>query len=130
MAESLPWGGIFPSIPTAFASDGGLDLAAQRRMTRFAVDKGAHGLLCFGLAGEVLRLTPAERCALCDVILEEVNGQVPVLVGASAESEFTACQLAAYAERAGASGIVLPIPTGGLISEELLLRYFAGVAGS
>ena len=124
----MTWQGIFPSIPTAFTRDGDVDPDAQRRIVRFAVDRGSHGLLCFGLAGEVLRLAPDERIRLCHAIVEEANGAIPVLVGASGESEHTSRKLARAAERAGAAGIVLPVPTGGHVSRPLLAEYFARVA--
>src|SRR4051812_32118576 len=100
----MSWQGIFPSIPTAFTPEGDVDVEAQRRIVRFTVDRGAHGLLCFGLAGEVLRLAPDERMRLCEAIVEEANGAIAVLVGASGESEFTSRKLARHAERAGAAG--------------------------
>jgi 4-hydroxy-tetrahydrodipicolinate synthase len=126
----MTWRGIFPSIPTAFTPNGAIDPEAQRRIVRFAVDRGSHGLLCFGLAGEVARLTPDERKRLCEVILEEVNGAIPVLVGASAESEHHARDLARHAEAGGAAGIVLPVPGGGAVSGSVLLEYFEQIAGS
>jgi 2-keto-3-deoxy-L-arabinonate dehydratase len=95
---------------------------------RFAVDHGAHGIICFGLAGEVLKLAADERKQLCDVILEEANGLVPVLVGVGAESEHAACDLARYAERAGADGVVLPPPVNARASGDVLARFLTVVA--
>ena len=76
------WSGIYPSLATPFLPDGDLDLEGQRALVRFALDSGAHGLICFGLAGEVFRLTPSERIELLRVIVDECGGQVPVLAGA------------------------------------------------
>jgi dihydrodipicolinate synthase/N-acetylneuraminate lyase len=123
------WRGIYPALCTPFTIDDTIDLAAQRRVVRFALECGAHGLVAFGLAGEVLKLRPDERKALADAILEEVNGGVPVFVGAGAESLAAACELARYAERAGADCVVLPAPQTGSVSENALVDYFACVAG-
>jgi 4-hydroxy-tetrahydrodipicolinate synthase len=54
------WGGIFPAICTPFTADGAVDVAGARAVARFAVDHGAHGLVCFGLAGEVPKLLRGE----------------------------------------------------------------------
>lgn len=124
----MSWHGIVPSIPTAFDADGAVDPRAQRALTRFAVDKGAHGIMCFGLAGEVLKLTPDERKRLCEVIVEEADGAVPVLVGAGAESVHTSRELAQFAEKAGAAGIVVAPPKNSDLSRELLRAYFLSVA--
>src|SRR5207248_1144321 len=56
------------------------------------------------------------------------DGRVPVFVGAGAESLGAARELARYAERAGASCVVLPAPQAGAVGEDALVEYFARVA--
>jgi dihydrodipicolinate synthase/N-acetylneuraminate lyase len=124
------WRGIYPALCTPFTANGAIDVAAQRRVVRFALDCGAHGLVAFGLAGEVLKLRPDERKVLTDAILDEVDERVPVFVGAGAESLSAACELARHAEHAGAACVVLPAPQAGSASEDALVDYFARVAGA
>lgn len=124
------WRGIFPALCTPFDEDDGVDLEAQRRVVRFAVDAGSHGLVAFGLAGEVLKLNVAERRALTEVIVEEAAGKVPVFVGAGGESAGTSRDLAVYAERAGADCIVLPAPVSARLGSSALEDYFVSVATS
>ena len=107
-----------------------MDVAAQRRIVRFALDGGAHGIVAFGLAGEVLRLTDDERRALSETIVDEVGGAVPVLVGAGSSSVRGSIELARHAESAGADGVVLASPVGVAVSIEALVDYFIRVAGS
>ena len=122
------WAGIFPSIPTAFAGDGSLDLASQAAVARFTVDCGSQGLLCFGLAGEVFRLTPRERREALEVIVEAVAGRIPVLAGVGAEALHTSLVLAREARAAGADGVVIPPPVNTRPSRGELMRYFAEIA--
>lgn len=124
------WRGVYPAICTPFTTEGAVDLEAQRRVVRFALDCGSHGIVAFGLAGEVLKLSADERCALTDVILDEVGGAVPVLIGAGAPSVHASVELAHHAEQAGASCIVLPAPMGGSVGEAALVDYFVRVASS
>jgi 4-hydroxy-tetrahydrodipicolinate synthase len=124
------WRGIFPSLPTPFTPEGDLDVANQRSVVRFAVDHGAHGLICFGLAGEVFRLTPDERLELLAAIVEECAGRIPVLAGVGLESEHGSIRLARAAAAAGADGIVIPPPLTMPPSERELIRYFERVAGA
>jgi dihydrodipicolinate synthase/N-acetylneuraminate lyase len=121
---------VFPSLCTPFNADDEVDLEAQRRVVRFALERGSHGLVAFGLAGEVLKLSVDERRELTDVIVDEVAGAVPVLVGAGAPSTRAASDLARHAERAGASCIVLPAPMSGALSEAALVDYFVRVAST
>ena len=124
------WRGVYPAICTPFTRDGAVDLEAQRRVVRFALGCGSHGIVAFGLAGEVLKLSADERRALTDVILDEVDGAVPVFVGAGAPSIRASVELARHAEQAGASCIVLPAPMGGSVGEAALVDYFVRVASS
>ena len=104
------WRGVYPAICTPFTAEDAVDLEAQRRVVRFALDGGAHGIVAFGLAGEVLKLSADERRELTDVIVDEVGGAVPVFVGAGAPSVRASIELARHAEQAGASCVVLPAP--------------------
>ena len=121
---------MYPAICTPFTVEGAVDLDAQRRVVRFAVDCGSHGIVSFGLAGEVLKLSADERRALTDVIVDEVGGAVPVFVGAGAPSVRASVELARHAEQAGASCIVLPPPMSGSIGEAALVDYFARIASA
>jgi 4-hydroxy-tetrahydrodipicolinate synthase len=124
------WAGIFPSIPTAFAEDGSLDLESQAAVARFSVECGAQGLLCFGLAGEVFRLTPAERRAALEAIVEAVAGRIPVLAGVGAEALHTSLALARAASDAGADGVVIPPPITTRPSRQELMYYFGAIAAA
>jgi len=121
---------VYPAICTPFTAEGDVDLDAQRRVARFALDCGSHGIVAFGLAGEVLKLSPDERRALTDVIVDEVAGSVPVFIGAGAPSIRASVELARHAEQAGADCIVLPAPMGGSVGEAALVDYFVRVASS
>lgn len=132
VTAALPdtWRGIFPAICTPFTVGDDVDLAAQRRVVRFVLERGAHGIVAFGLAGEVLKLSSEERKALTDAILDEAGGSVPVFVGAGAGSVGAAIELATYAERAGASCVVLPAPAATGIGAGALVDYFVRIASA
>jgi dihydrodipicolinate synthase/N-acetylneuraminate lyase len=124
------WKGIWPAICTPFAEDGSVDLAAMRRVVGFAIEAGAHGLVCFGLAGEVLKLTSDERRSLIEVIVDEAAGRVPVLAGVGAESLRASIELARHAEQIGVSGLVSFAPTTARPGERAVAEYLATLAGS
>jgi len=122
------WRGIYPSICTPFTEDDRIDLDAQRRIVRFALACGAHGLVAFGLAGEVLKLTPEERRELAEAIIDEAGQAVPVFVGVGAPSTRVAIELARHAEEAGADCIVVPAPMSGALDADALIDYVVRVA--
>src|SRR5579864_4276532 len=124
------WRGVYPAICTPFTEDDVVDLAAQRRVVRFALDCGSNGIVAFGLAGEVLRLSTDERRQLTDAIVEEVGGAVPVFVGVGAPSTRASIELARHAELAGVDCVVVPPPLGAGLGVEALFDYFVRIAGS
>jgi 4-hydroxy-tetrahydrodipicolinate synthase len=124
------WRGVYPAICTPFTDDDEVDVEAQRRVVRFALECGSHGIVAFGLAGEVLKLSAEERKLLTDVILEEAGGAVPVFVGVGAPSVRASIELARCAEAAGASCVVVPAPLSGALGEAALVDYFARIAAA
>jgi len=119
---------VYPAICTPFAEDGALDVEAQRRVVRFALECRSHGIVAFGLAGEVPKLSADERKLLTDVIIDETAGAVPVFVGVGAPSTPTSIELARYAEAAGASCVVVPAPMVGALGDGALADYFVSIA--
>ena len=124
------WRGIFPSLATPFTSTGDIDLAGQRAITRFALDSGSHGLICFGLAGEVFRLAADERIELLHAIVQETDGRIPVLAGVGTEATHSSVRLAKAAADAGADGLVIPPPLTAPASRAALTSYFQEVAAA
>jgi 4-hydroxy-tetrahydrodipicolinate synthase len=121
---------VYPAICTPFADDDTIDIAAQRRVVRFALECGSHGIVAFGLAGEVPKLSADERRTLTDLIIDEAAGAVPVFVGVGAPSTRASIELARYAEAAGASCVVVPAPMVGALSEGALVDYFVSIASA
>jgi 4-hydroxy-tetrahydrodipicolinate synthase len=124
------WRGVYPAICTPFTDDDAVDLEAQRRVVRFALECGSHGIVAFGLAGEVLKLSADERRTLTDLILEETGAAVPVFVGVGAPSVRASIELARYAEAAGASCVVVPAPMIGTLGDAALVDYFVRIAAA
>jgi len=126
--EKKPFRGVLPALCTTFGPDGALDLEAQRHAVRFVLAAGANGIVCFGLAGEVNKITPEERKTLAATIIDEVAGRVPVLVGVGTEAAHTSRELARFAEAAGADGVVVPPPITSHCDEDGLAPYFGVIA--
>ncbi|MDX0659823.1 dihydrodipicolinate synthase family protein [Sinorhizobium medicae] len=97
----MPLTGILPVLPTPF-TESGVDIAAMRRIVRFALDAGVAGVVFPGFASEVEMLTGEERLALLETVSAEVDGRVPVIAGASAA---TVDDVVAYGRQALALGI-------------------------
>ena len=104
--------GIFPVIPTLFTARNELDLVAQRRVLRFALDAGAHGLVFPGVASEYSHLSLPEREQLLALVAEEAGGKVPLVGGASAPTAADVVAAGTIAMRHGIRHLMIMAPVG------------------
>jgi len=119
--------GIWPILYAFFHRDGSLDRAAMRLQVRAVLAAGAPGLAVMGLATEVGKLSPAERCCLIEWAAEDLGGRIPLAVtifGATAEEQIAAVT---HAAGCGAAWVVLQPPRSPGISEAELMGFFGRV---
>jgi 2-keto-3-deoxy-L-arabinonate dehydratase len=120
--------GIFPIINTTFHDDGGIDMESQRRLVRFVIECGAHGIGIFGNASEGYTLTEDERRQLMRVIIDEVRGAVPVVVSSGHTGTDAAVALSREAEEAGASALMMMPPHYLKPDADGIYHYFASIS--
>ncbi len=104
--------GIYPVIPTLFTDHNTLDLAAQRRVLRFALEAGAHGLVFPGVASEYSHLSLPEREQLLAMVAEEAGGKVPLVGGASAPTAAEVVAAGTIALKHGIRHLMIMAPVG------------------
>jgi len=104
--------GIFPVIPTLFTARNALDLAGQRRVIRFALEAGAHGLVFPGVASEYSHLSLPEREQLLALVAAETAGKVPLVGGASAPTANEVIAAGAIAMQHGIRHLMIMAPVG------------------
>lgn len=108
--------GCYATLPTMFKDDEDLsvDYAAIRRHARFLVDRGlVEGravLLTGGAAGDFSTLTFDERIRIAAEVVKEVQGAVPIAVGAQTTSTQELVRLAKAAQELGAQYIQVSPP--------------------
>ena len=84
MLESETIRGVLPVLCTPFTAEGSIDCTAMRRIVRFACDSSVQGVVFPGFASEVDDLSASERFELLQVVLDELDGRLPLIAGASA----------------------------------------------
>src|SRR4051812_3941427 len=73
--------GVGTALITPFRKDGSVDEPAVKRLARRQIDAGVHFLVPCGTTGESPTLSDAEKARVCELVVEEANGAVPVLAG-------------------------------------------------
>lgn len=104
------WSGVYAIPVTPFQPDLSADEASLVRQVRFCLEAGVHGICYPAVVSEFFTLDVEERRRLVEVVVGEVAGQVPVIVGVSAPSSPYAAKLARHAAAVGASGVLTMLP--------------------
>lgn len=109
-APVAPFGRVLTAMVTPFTADGGLDLDAAQRLAAHLVDQGNDGLVVSGTTGEAPTTTREEKADLLRAVVDAVGGRAQVLAGAGTNDTRQSLELAADAEKAGATGLLLVTP--------------------
>jgi 4-hydroxy-tetrahydrodipicolinate synthase len=104
------WSGVFPAITTQMRKDGSLNLEATAAHADVLIKSGVNGIIFLGSLGENQSLTPEEKRLVVTVMVEAVDGRVPVLSGVAEIATREACRYVRDCERLGASGVMLMPP--------------------
>ncbi len=102
--------GIIPAMATPLNAEGELNEGALRQLTRHLIQGGVHGLFATGSQGEFWALTPEEKQRVWEIVLEEVDGRVPVYAGTGAVTTREVMELNRRAEAAGVDAVSIITP--------------------
>lgn len=130
MGRNVPLRGIVAYPITPFAADGRVDLPKLGSLIDRLLARGVHGIAPLGSAGVLPYLADEEREAVAEAVVKQVAGRVPTLVGVSALTTERTVHHARFAERAGASAVmVIPMSYWRLTDDEVF-RHYEAVAGA
>lgn len=116
----------FPITPAD--EHGRVDAGALRPLLRRLVDAGVGSIGLLGSTGSYPYLTREERRRAVEAAVDEVRGQVPVLVGIGALRTDEAVRLGQDAKGAGADAVLLAPVSYTPLTEEEVFTHFATVA--
>ena len=118
--------GSMTALVTPF--EGGLfDVGRFRALVDWQIVSGTHGLVPVGTTGESPTLSHEEHHEVIAACIGEAAGRVPVLAGAGSNNTEEAIDLARFAEKAGADGLLVVTPYYNKPSQEGLYRHFKAV---
>ena len=106
---------------------GEIDEQAFRALVDWQIESGSHGLVPCGTTGESPTLSHDEHKRLVSICVEVTRGRVPVIAGAGSNNTAEAIDLARYAEKAGAVGVLVVTPYYNRPSQEGLYQHFKAI---
>src|ERR1039458_8993224 len=101
MNKKLALQGFVPPIATPFTDGDRVDEPSLRRLVRFLLGARIHGILANGTMGGVAFLTDEEQIRAISIVVDEVNGAVPVVGCVGETSTSRAIRKAQQVQRCG-----------------------------
>jgi len=103
--------GILPALVTPFTDDGRtVDKERLRALVNHCIESGVHGVVPCGTTGEFVNMTTEEKKEVIKVVVDEVNGRVPVVAGTGASGTDQAVEMTKYARDVGATAALIVTP--------------------
>ena len=103
--------GIMPALVTPFTDDGKtIDENRLRTLVNHCLELGVHGVVPCGTTGEFVNLTAEEKKRVIRIVVDEVNGRVPVVAGTGASGTQEAVEMTKYAKDVGATAALIVTP--------------------
>jgi 4-hydroxy-tetrahydrodipicolinate synthase len=119
---------ILTAVPTAFHSDGELDLDGSRAIFRYVAQSGNEGAFILGTTGEFPAVDVDEFTALVSSALDELADRMRVVVHVGRPSTFEAVRLTRIARDAGATEFAALTPYYLRSTDDAVFEYFRAVS--
>ncbi len=127
MKEKSPFKGSMVALVTPFRK-GKVDEKALRRLLDFHLEARTDVIIPAGTTGESATLSHEEHRRVMSVVVEYVDGRVPVVCGAGSNNTAEALGLVRYAKKIKADGVLVVTPYYNKPTQEGLYRHYSFLA--
>ncbi|MFN0169674.1 MAG: dihydrodipicolinate synthase family protein [Bryobacteraceae bacterium] len=122
--------GIVPAIGTPLTEGDRVDEAGLRRLVRYLLGGGVHGIFSNGSMGGFAFLTDDEQIRSIATTVAEVNHRVPVLAGLGETSTSRAVRMARRIAAEGVDALCALPPFFFFATQDHLIAYFSEIAAA
>jgi len=103
--------GILPALVTPFTADGkSVDEEKLRALVDHCIGMGVHGVVPCGTTGEFVNMTDDEKKAVIKIVVDQVNGRVPVIAGTGSSGTDQTVEMTKYAKDVGVTAALIVTP--------------------
>ena len=118
------------ALVTPFDKNGEVDYVALRRLLDYQLSNGVDFLCILATTAETPCLTKEEKQKIKDIIVEKVNGSIPVLMGCGGNNTAAVVEEINTADFTGIDGILSVCPYYNKPSQEGIYQHFKAIAQS
>lgn len=122
--------GMGIALITPFTQEGKVDFVALRRLLDYQLSNGADFLCILATTAETPTLTEEEKVQVKDLIVEKVNGSVPILMGCGGNCTASVVDSIEKGNFDGIDGILSVCPYYNKPSQEGLFQHFKAIANA
>ena len=126
--RSLLFRGTGTALVTPFRRDGAVDEVVMGELVERQLKGKIEALIPVGSTGEGATLSEVEQAAVIEMVVNQVNGRIPVIGGASANATGKAVALAKEAKRLGVDAILSVAPFYNKPTQEGIYQHFSAIA--
>ena len=128
--QSNDLNGVMPAMITSFNKDESINKESLRNIINHSINEKVNGLYVTGSTGETFLMSSEEKKKVIDIIVEEVNGRVPVIAHIGSIGTKITTDLAEYATKAGVDGLSALPPFYYNFTNEEIFNYYSDIAKS
>ena len=122
--------GLGIALITPFQEDGSVDYSALKRLVQYQLDNGADFFCILATTGETPVLTAEEKQTIKNLVVELVQGRVPILMGCGGNNTAAVVEELKTGDFKGIDGILSVCPYYNKPSQEGLYQHFKAIAAA
>nr|WP_295873073.1 dihydrodipicolinate synthase family protein [uncultured Chitinophaga sp.] len=126
--NNIPFKGVIAYPVTPFDKEEKVDIPLFKKQVERLVAAGCHGIAPLGSTGVLPYLTDEEKEAVTIATIEQVAYRAPTLVGVSNLTTQKTIHHAQFAERAGATAVMIIPMSYWKLTDNEIIRYYDAVA--
>ncbi len=122
--KNVPLKGVVSYPITPFDEAEKVDIPLFKKLTERLISSGSHAIAPLGSTGVLPYLSDEEKEAITEATIQQVNGRIPTLVGVSNLTTEKTVYHAKFAEKAGATAVmIIPMSYWKLTEDEIIKHY-------
>jgi len=126
----VPFKGIIAYPITPFDNNEKVNIPLFKKLVERLVTSGSHGIAPLGSTGVLPYLTDEEKEAVTEATIQQVAGRVPILVGVSNLTTEKTIYHAQFAEKAGATAVMIIPMSYWKLSDDEIVKHYDAVASN
>lgn len=116
------------ALITPFNEDGSVDYNALLRLVEYQIQQGTDFLCILGTTAETPTLTQEEKRKIKEVVVEKVNGRVPIVLGVGSNCTQTVIDNIVKEDMTGIDAVLIAVPYYNKPSQEGLYQHYKAIA--